>query len=373
MVQGMIVSLPRMVSLGVAPNSGSGTVWRREALDATGGFRTESKGEDYLTSWDIIARGYTSVYCRELLQSGLVPWSLDGWYRQHRRWDTTACEFLGCFSRQMLASPHLTWVQKYCMLGFMLGWIQAACALIGQWALACLILLFSFGPSVNLHDAAPLRWMMFLAFFANLAHLCHGLLLYKATPTPWEQYLRAGVHIRFERPWLALWAAKYYLGIKDNQWEATGGGVCAKKKLFLEQVLQYTAPHLLTWGLWMAASVRLLLGNLSCGSSVFMLAMSSNLVFVTLAQLPEIVLPVWYYTYGVPKVSERKGMVPRDSAGVPCLKPAALWPRRDWRLVAVMGLQPMAIMVGLITVCLVCIWAPLGATVEVSFLCKSTS
>ena len=372
MVMGMIVSLPRMDALGVAPNSGSGTLWRREALNATGGFRTESKGEDYLTSWDMISRGYTSVYCRELLQSGLVPWSLEGWYRQHRRWDTTACEMLSCFLRQLLASPHLTWVQKYCMVGFWVGWIQAACLLIGQWAFACFLLLFSFGPSVgHLHDAAPLRLMMFLAFFANLAHLCHGLLLYKATPSPWEMYLRAGVRSRFNRTWVPLWAAKHFLGIKDLGWEATGK-VDGKEPPFLMQVLQYTAPHLFTWALWVAASVTLLVGNLYCGSSVLMLAMSSNLVFVTLAQLPEIVLPVWYYMYGVPKMSERKGMVPRDSAGVPCLKPAALWPGRDWRVVALMGLQPMAIMMGLITVCVVCILAPLGATVEVPFLCKTS-
>ena len=364
----MFVAIPRMESLGVAPNSGSGVVWLREALQATGGFRTDTKGEDFCTSWDVITRGYKSVYCRELLQCGLVPWSLGGWYRQHRRWNTSNCEYLGCIWRQMMASPHLTWVQKYGMVGGMVAWIQPACILVGQWVLAISLLLFSFIASVSIQDATPLRWMVFLAFFANLTQVCHGLLVYKATPSPWEQYLRSGMRSRFENPWAAIWAAKYFLGIRDR-WKATGLG--AKKRQFLRQLLQYAAPHLMTWALWIAASVRLLVKNMYCQSSVVLLALNSNLVLIALAMLPEILLPVWYYTYGVPKPSERKGMVPRDASGVPCLKPATLWPARDWRIVVVMAVQPAAIMMGLVTVCVVSIWAPMGATVTVPWLCSA--
>jgi hypothetical protein len=364
----MLITAPRMESLGVAANGGSGVVWLREALTATGGFRTDSKGEDFLTSWDVITRGYKSVHCREMLQCGLVPWSLGGWYRQHRRWDTSACEYFGCIWRQLLASPHLTWMQKYGMVGGMLTWVQTTCVIVGQWVFAISVLLFSFLASGTIQDAALLRWMVFLAFFANITQLCHGLMVYKATPSPWEQYLRSGVHTRFENPWVAVWAAKYFLGIQDR-WKATGQG--AKKHLFLRQLLQYAAPHLLTWALWMAATTRLLLRNLYCQSSVVLLALNSNLVLIAVAMLPEIILPVWYYSYGVPKPSERKGMVPRDASGVPCMKPAEVWPARDWRVVAVMAVQPAAVMTGLIIVCVVSIWAPLGATVTVPWLCSS--
>ena len=66
--------------------TGSGFVVRRSALDQLGGVPTESINEDILTSIYLTAAGWKIAYVPEAMQWGLVPSSLAGHLKQHRRW-----------------------------------------------------------------------------------------------------------------------------------------------------------------------------------------------------------------------------------------------------------------------------------------------
>ena len=62
--------------------SGTGFVARRKAIDAIGGFPTESVAESVLTSWKMQAKGWTSVFVAEMVQWGLSPWTIQSFVRQ---------------------------------------------------------------------------------------------------------------------------------------------------------------------------------------------------------------------------------------------------------------------------------------------------
>nr|CAD55610.1 UDP-glucose-beta-D-glucan glucosyltransferase [Synechococcus elongatus PCC 7942 = FACHB-805] len=65
---------------------GTSFVVRRQALDAIGGFVTESLSEDYFTGIRIAAAGYQLVYLNEKLSQGLAPESLAAYAKQRLRW-----------------------------------------------------------------------------------------------------------------------------------------------------------------------------------------------------------------------------------------------------------------------------------------------
>lgn len=65
---------------------GTSFVVRRQALDAIGGFVTESLSEDYFTGIRIAAAGYQLIYLNEKLSQGLAPESLAAYAKQRLRW-----------------------------------------------------------------------------------------------------------------------------------------------------------------------------------------------------------------------------------------------------------------------------------------------
>lgn len=71
---------------GSAFFAGSGGVFRRHALDAIGGFQTQTVSEDLHTSLVLHARGYESRYLNTVLSVGLMPDTFEGYLRQRTRW-----------------------------------------------------------------------------------------------------------------------------------------------------------------------------------------------------------------------------------------------------------------------------------------------
>ncbi|MEX0271719.1 glycosyltransferase [Leptolyngbyaceae cyanobacterium UHCC 1019] len=66
--------------------SGTSFVVRRTALEATGGFVTESLSEDYFTGIRLSAQGYQLVYLDEKLSAGLAADNMDAHATQRLRW-----------------------------------------------------------------------------------------------------------------------------------------------------------------------------------------------------------------------------------------------------------------------------------------------
>jgi cellulose synthase (UDP-forming) len=65
---------------------GSCSVIRREALDAIGGFPTDSVTEDLLTTLACLNKGYKTRYLNERLSMGLAAENLQGYFIQRGRW-----------------------------------------------------------------------------------------------------------------------------------------------------------------------------------------------------------------------------------------------------------------------------------------------
>ena len=65
---------------------GSCSIARRKAIDAIGGFPTESITEDLLTTLSMLNRGYKTRYLNERLSMGLAAENLTGYFVQRERW-----------------------------------------------------------------------------------------------------------------------------------------------------------------------------------------------------------------------------------------------------------------------------------------------
>lgn len=65
---------------------GSCSIARRKAVDAIGGFPTESITEDLLTTLSMLNKGYKTRYLNERLSMGLAAENLTGYFVQRERW-----------------------------------------------------------------------------------------------------------------------------------------------------------------------------------------------------------------------------------------------------------------------------------------------
>lgn len=65
---------------------GSGTLYRRSALQEIGGFVTWNIVEDMTTSYELLSRGWKGIYFPYALSRGLAPLTLAGVYRQRFQW-----------------------------------------------------------------------------------------------------------------------------------------------------------------------------------------------------------------------------------------------------------------------------------------------
>lgn len=86
------VILPGMDALGAVTFAGSGTVFRRRALDDVGGFAVETVTEDLHTGMRLHDRGWKSLYVNEDLAAGLAPESFGDFLNQRLRWGRGATQ-----------------------------------------------------------------------------------------------------------------------------------------------------------------------------------------------------------------------------------------------------------------------------------------
>lgn len=119
--------------------AGSGGLLRRTALEAIGGFQTETITEDLHTSLLLHANGYKSCYLNETLTSGLMPETFEGHTKQRARWATGTAQVL--VRANPLFMRGLTWPQRLDYFGS--------------------IHYFFFGLPRIIFLIAPLSWLVF--------------------------------------------------------------------------------------------------------------------------------------------------------------------------------------------------------------------
>ncbi len=104
--------------------SGTSFVIRRSALEATGGFVTDSLSEDYFTGIRISAQGYRMVYLDEKLSAGLAAENMASHALQRLRWAQGTLQAFFIQSNP-LTIPGLRPIQRLAHLEGLLHWFTS--------------------------------------------------------------------------------------------------------------------------------------------------------------------------------------------------------------------------------------------------------
>jgi cellulose synthase (UDP-forming) len=142
--------------------AGSCGLFRRSALDAIGGFQTETITEDLHTSILIHAKGYRSCHLNKILASGLMPEDFTGYLKQRARWAMGAIQVL--VRANPLTTPGLTLAQRVdyfaSLYYFLFGLARVVC-------LAAPLAWLFFGVPVLKADTLTLMSLFFCHYFAG--------------------------------------------------------------------------------------------------------------------------------------------------------------------------------------------------------------
>ena len=90
---------------------GNAVVYRRRGLESIGGFSEWNTVEDVHTSYELHARGWSSVYHNSALTTGTAPPNLAELVRQRSRWATDSARLL--FWDNPLVKRGLSWRQRF--------------------------------------------------------------------------------------------------------------------------------------------------------------------------------------------------------------------------------------------------------------------
>lgn len=352
-------------ALGLGQNGGSGVLWRRAALTEIGGFRTESLGEDYLTSQDALARGWHTIYNRTPLQYGLMPWTFDGWLSQHRRWSIASFEQLYLMFFPILESPHLTTIQKFVLLSNMTNRVVG----IFQNTIAAFFTAYITIGLVTgtINDNIYFRYLFCLGYASSVFTLYVApYVLVSDTKTPWALICRATMTTFLETPYNTWWLIRYVAG-QGGAWTTTGSLKKSDKHVFGYYLrhLKYVSFHLVVgWGVPFVAALLLNLGYVapsSCLSSSLFLRVIRRLMLVsTTTPIIYVFLPVWYFTNGMGRKEDRQSMLPRDETNLPSLDPAYIWPRSNAVVFSLMALPLLVVLTSLVIALKAAIEYPVG-------------
>ena len=148
---------------------GTGTVFRRQAIDQVGGFSTKTITEDIETSIKIHSFGWKSVYTAEHLSSGLAPEDMFSYHSQRSRWAIGNLRtFLCC---NPLTIKGLTLPQRLSYLNSIFFWLNGIRKMI-FYITPLIILIFGIYP------VEPISDILLLLFITNILLL---LTTYKVT------------------------------------------------------------------------------------------------------------------------------------------------------------------------------------------------
>ena len=153
---------------------GSSFVVRRSALEAVGGFVTNSLSEDYFTSVLLSACGYRVIYLGETLSAGLTAENMATHIQQRLRWARGTLQ--GFFiAANPLKVPRLTLLQRLAHLEGMTQWFIS-----GFRAILLLIpLLYTFGNIIPFRTNIA-EWIYFFLPFYCLQLSTHSWLNFRS-------------------------------------------------------------------------------------------------------------------------------------------------------------------------------------------------
>lgn len=208
---------------------GSNTVFRREALDAVGGFATGVITEDMATGMLVQAKGYRSDFVPDVIAAGLAPENLADLLRQRDRWARGNIQAAKRWNPLRL--PGLRFMQRWIYADGVLYWFFGVQKLI--YVLAPLVFLTL---GVPILDAGLVELSIFWAPFFVASMLSFAIVAQGRRSAIWSHVYELAM-----APALAVSALSESLGLRVSRFAVTPKGALQHNRVFHWRI---ALPHL---------------------------------------------------------------------------------------------------------------------------------
>jgi cellulose synthase/poly-beta-1,6-N-acetylglucosamine synthase-like glycosyltransferase len=150
--------------LGCVPSTGTLSLISLQALEATGGFCTESITEDAELGFRMNVKGYRAIYVNENIGTGLMPYDLEGLKKQRWRWAFGNAQILKSNWRRLLFGRELGWKQKLGFFAHLTAWFN-----FNLLPIATLLVLTP--PALTDHITPMQHYLLILSGFTLMTYL----------------------------------------------------------------------------------------------------------------------------------------------------------------------------------------------------------
>ncbi len=234
---------------------GTNAVFRRSALEAIGGIPTGTITEDMATGMLLQAKGYRSVFIREVLCTGLSVESFHDLIRQRERWCRGNIQVTKKWSP--FTAKGLSLAQRVIYIDGLLYWFFGVQKII--YILSPLAFLL-FGTVILSTSVNQLLLFWLPSYLASL--LSYRLLSNKSRSMTWSHIYEVAM-----APYLAIAALMEALFSRPIPFRVTPKGLSAAKTTFaFRTALPYIALLGLTFAGWTITDFRLIGGQTDAGS-----------------------------------------------------------------------------------------------------------
>ncbi|RRG18894.1 glycosyltransferase [Weissella viridescens] len=224
---------------GAAIFTGSNALFLREAIDAAGGFPTDTLTEDFELGARINLEGYMSYSTQEPQASGLSPSDLKGVITQRKRWARGVIQ--SCRNLHIFTNRHFSIVNRLILINSYLYWWSFFRRLIFIMA-PILFALFN-------QPVVMANFWLLMCFWAPGHFLQHWVLGDTSGPIRNERW--GEVQETFFAPFLVLPVLFESLGLKEKKFIVTD-----KSSKTTWQDRLYILPYLILWVLILMSLIQ---------------------------------------------------------------------------------------------------------------------
>jgi hypothetical protein len=194
-------------------------------------------------------------------------------------------------------------------------------------------------------DDILLRRILYLNYLSYAATFVSSFVPYWDAPTKWALVCRESTASYLETPYNAWWLIRFLTGF-GGAWTSTGSVEKKDKSPFgyFLRHLKYVTFHFLFY--WVFGLLFALILNLTYVAPVLLADKVSTSPFwrvvrraALVSAFPGIIavlLPMWYFAFGMKAKEDRWSMLPRDESNMPILNPSTIWPSSN---LVVLGVQ----------------------------------
>lgn len=222
--------------VNAAVSCGSGVIYRRQALVELGGFVTWNLVEDLTTSYELVSRGWKTLYYPHVLAQGLAPETLPGVLQQRFQWCLDAMRLF--FWDNPLAKKGMRLEQRLHFLIIMLAYILSGLLL----PLFYLCPLYCYLTGATFLSRPEWQYFFLRLLYLGLTILAFHYLFFQKAPLKQFKIL-CGMFPVYA--WATLAALVYPPGRKPNYKVNLPNGVVFPTLFFLTPLLLLICLHLL--------------------------------------------------------------------------------------------------------------------------------